>query len=189
MFELKSVSIWPNRNLCSIYGTICAVVSGSFAVMSSSPCWGMRCSIAFGSTTISKGCPMPVQTHTRTTHSYMHPTRGRSVDTHGHGELPLKGLEVHGQHTVPTRRTGTVTAPVSSRHRSVGLRYKPRRSASTCSRSSYGERRRIAAYSLVLGVLMGASLFYAWEEPRDTDAGQRSTYGQSSVTVVPSEEG
>lgn len=24
---------------------------------------------------------MPVQTHTRTTHSYMHPTRGRSVDT------------------------------------------------------------------------------------------------------------
>ena len=66
--------------------------------------------------------------------------------------------------------------------------YPSRKYAQPFRRSFFPERRRIAAYSVVIGLLMGASLYYAWEEPRDADMNQETPYSQS-VIVTPSGEG
>lgn len=78
--------------------------------------------------------------------------------------------------------------PRALRGDSTTKAYPSRRYAQTCRRSISPERRRIAAYSVVIGLLMGVSLYYAWEEPRDADMNQETPYNQS-VIVTPSGEG
>ena len=128
--------------------------------------------------TLSKGCPMPTQTPTLTRRYPAQPVQRHVSRKNRHVE------------SVTNRRVVQQNRPHPRAHRGgpAVRAYPSRRYAQPCRRSVFPERRRIAAYSVVIGLLMGASLYYAWEEPRDADMNQETPYSQS-VIVTPSGEG
>lgn len=121
---------------------------------------------------------MPTQTPTLTRRHPAHP-----IERHvSHKNRYVEPASNHG--LTQKKRTH----PRALRGGSTMRAYPSRRYAQPCRRSSFPERRRIAAYSVVIGLLMGASLYYAWEEPRDADMNQETPYSQT-VIVTPSGEG
>ena len=121
---------------------------------------------------------MPTQTPTLTRRYSAHPVQHHVSHKNGHAEPATNRRVV--QKNRPHLRTHRGGPAVRA--------YPMRRYAQPCRRSIFPERRRIAAYSVVIGLLMGASLYYAWEEPRDADMNQEAPYSQS-VIVTPSGEG
>ncbi len=116
---------------------------------------------------------MPTQTPSLTHRYPAQPIRRHVSHKNGHAELAI------------THRVVQKDRPHSRVHRGgTAVRtYPSRRYAQPCRRSIFPERRRIAAYSVVIGLLMGASLYYAWEEPRDADMNQETPYSQSMLVT------
>lgn len=121
--------------------------------------------------TLPKGCPMPTQTPTLPRRYPAHPVQRHISHKNGHAEPAINRRVVEKNRPHPRVHRGGPAVRA----------YPPRRYAKPCGRSIFPERRRIAAYSVVIGLLMGASLYYAWEEPRDADMNQETPYSQSVI--------